>query len=48
LGTTSAAIPATGRKTSVVVADIGDQGQIALASSVKAKVKVEVVGYVKR
>jgi hypothetical protein len=48
LGTTSAAIPATGRKTSVVVADIGDQGQIALASSVKAKVKVEVVGYVER
>jgi hypothetical protein len=31
-----------------VVADIGDQGQVALASSVKAKVLVEIVGYVKR
>jgi hypothetical protein len=48
LGTTSAAIPAVGKKTSVVVADIGDQGQVALASSVKAKVLVEIVGYVKR
>lgn len=48
LGTTSAVIPASGSRTSVVVADIGSEGRIALASSVKAKVKVEVVGYVKR
>lgn len=48
LGTTSAIIPATGKHTSVVVADIGTEGQIAMASSVPARVKVEVVGYVKR
>jgi len=48
LGTTSAPISSTGRRTSVIVADIGEQGQVALASSAKAKVKVEIVGYVKR
>lgn len=48
LGTTSATIPATGKRTSVVVADLGTEGQVAMASSVRAKVTVEVVGYVKR
>lgn len=48
LGTTSAPIPATGKTSSVVVADIGTDGQVALASSVKAKVRVQVIGYVKK
>lgn len=48
LGTTSAGVPATGRRTSVVVADIGRKGRVALVSSVPVKATVEIVGYVKR
>jgi hypothetical protein len=48
LGTRSAVIPAVGRKISVVIADIGKEGQIALAASVPGKVRIEVVGYIKR
>jgi hypothetical protein len=48
LGTRSAPIPSAGRDTSVVIADIGREGLVALASSVPGKVIVEVVGYVKR
>ena len=48
LGTRSAEIPAMGKATTFLVADIGRNGQIAFSSSVKAKVRVSVVGYVKR
>ena len=47
LGTASATINPEGRTTSLVVADIGTDGQIALASSVPAKVRVDVVGFVR-
>lgn len=48
LGTTSAVVPATGSKVSVVVADIGRGGQIAMTSSARSRVKVDIVGYVQR
>ncbi len=48
LGTTSAVVPASGAQTSVVVADVGRNGRVALTSSVPTKAKVEVVGYVSR
>ncbi len=48
LGTTSALVPAAGEQTSVVVADIGRKGRVALTSSVPTRATVEVVGYVKR
>lgn len=47
-GTTSAVVPAEGETSSVIVAEIGDDGLIALASSAKAKVRVQIIGYVGR
>lgn len=47
LGTTSAPINAEGKTSSIIVSDIGTDGQIALASSVDAKVRVDVVGFVR-
>jgi len=47
-GTTSALIPAEGRHTSLLVADIGDKGLIALAASAKTKATVKIVGYIRR
>lgn len=47
LGTTSAVIAPKGRTTSIVAADIGDDGLIALAASVPTKATVEVIGYVR-
>jgi hypothetical protein len=41
-------VPAAGEQTSVVVADIGRKGRVALTSSVPTRATVEVVGYVKR
>ncbi len=46
LGTASASVPESGRRSSIIAADIGVDGQIALASSVRGKVLVEVIGYV--
>lgn len=48
LGTESAPIEAQGKRTSIVSADIGTDGAIALASSVAAKVTVEIIGYVRK
>ena len=47
-GSTSAAIPVEGKQSSLIVADIGDDGLVALASSVKTRAIVKIVGYVKR
>jgi len=47
-GTTSAPIPAEGKHSSLLVADIGDKGLVALASSAKTKANVKIVGYVRR
>ena len=45
-GTASAPIASKGKQTSLVVADVGDKGLIALAASSRTKVKVQIVGYV--
>ena len=47
-GATSAPVPVEGTTSSVIVAEIGDDGLIALASSARAKIRVQIVGYVGR
>lgn len=46
-GTTSAAIPEAGSQSTLLVAEIGDRGLIALASSAKTRANVQIVGYVR-
>ncbi len=46
LGTASATVPEVGVRSSIIAADLGTEGQIALASSVRGRVLVEVIGYV--
>jgi hypothetical protein len=48
LGTASAPVPESGERSSIIAADIGADGRIALATSVRGKVLVEVIGYVRR
>jgi hypothetical protein len=48
LGTESAVVQEKGTRSSIVSADIGTDGAIAIASSVPAKVTVEIVGYVRK
>ena len=47
-GTRSAYVAAEGATVSIVVAEVGDEGQIALASSVPTKAIVQVIGYIQR
>ena len=47
-GSRSATVTAKGKRTSIVVADVGDKGLIALASNVRTKVWIKVVGYIRR
>ena len=47
-GTRSAYIAADGATVSIVVAEVGDEGQIALASSAPTKAIVQVIGYIRR
>ena len=46
LGTTSAVVPKTGTRSSIIAADIGTDGKVALTSTVRRKVLVEIIGYV--
>ncbi len=48
LGTRAAPIPARGTVTSLIVSDLGRDGRIALMSSVRATVDVDILGYVGR
>ncbi|MGA0208498.1 MAG: hypothetical protein ACO3LZ_01120 [Candidatus Nanopelagicales bacterium] len=45
-GATSAGIPIEGKSSTLLVAEIGDEGLIALASSTKTRANVKIVGYV--
>lgn len=47
-GTRSAPVAEAGKSVSIVVAEVGDKGMIALASSVATKAKVDVIGYIRR
>ena len=47
-GSRSATVTAKGKTTSIVVAEVGDEGLVALASNVPTKVRVKVVGYIRR
>lgn len=47
-GTRSAPVPVEGKHSTLLVADIGDKGLIALASSAKTKANVTIVGYIRR
>ncbi|MCF8539658.1 MAG: hypothetical protein K9G12_05205, partial [Candidatus Nanopelagicales bacterium] len=47
-GTRSAYVGADGKNVSIVVAEVGDKGLIALASSVPTKATVQVIGYIRR
>ncbi len=47
LGTRSGIIPKKGKRSTIIVADIGDEGLIALASDAATKATVEIVGYVR-
>lgn len=47
-GTRSAVVPASGKDVSIVVAEVGDKGLIALASSVPTRARVQVIGYIRR
>lgn len=47
-GSRSATVTAKGRTTSIVVAEVGDKGLVALASNVPAKAWVSVIGFIKR
>jgi hypothetical protein len=46
-GATSAAVPVDGKTSTLLVAEIGDKGLIALASSAKTRANVKIVGYVR-
>ncbi len=46
-GATSAAVPVDGKNSTLLVAEVGDKGLIALASSAKTKANVKIVGYVR-
>ncbi|HEV8024431.1 MAG TPA: hypothetical protein VGP37_06070, partial [Candidatus Nanopelagicales bacterium] len=48
IGSTSAPVPVDGKHSSLVVADIGEKGLVALASSAKTRANVKIVGYVRR
>lgn len=48
LGTRAATIPARGSATSLLVSDVGRDGRVALMSSVRATVDVDILGYVGR
>lgn len=47
-GTRSAYVGADGKNVSIVVAEVGDNGQVALASSVPTKATIQVIGYIRR
>ncbi len=47
-GSRSATVTAAGKTTSIVVAEVGDKGLVALTSSVPTKVWVKVIGFVRR
>lgn len=47
-GSTSAAVPTDGKQSTLLVADIGAEGLIALSSSAKTRANVKIVGYVTR
>jgi len=47
-GSRSATVTAKGKTSSIIVAEVGDEGLVALASNVPTKVRVKVVGYVRR
>jgi len=47
-GSRSATITSKGKTTSIVVAEVGDKGLVALASNVPTKAWVTVIGYIKR
>ena len=47
-GTRSAPVAESGKTVSIVVAEVGDKGMIALASSVPTKARVDVIGYIRR
>ena len=41
-------VKSSGRNPPIVVAEVGDEGLVALASNVPTKVRVKVVGYIRR
>jgi len=47
-GSRSATVTSKGKTTSIVVAEVGDKGLVALASNVPTKARVSVIGYIKR
>ena len=47
-GSRSATVTSQGKTTSIVVAEVGDKGLVALASNVPTKAWVSVIGYIKR
>ncbi len=47
-GSRSATVTAAGKTTSIVVAEVGDKGLVALTSSVPTKVWVKVIGFIRR
>ncbi len=47
-GSRSATVTASGKTTSIVVAEVGDKGLVALTSSVPTKVWVKVIGFIER
>jgi len=47
-GSRSATVAASGKTTSIVVAEVGDKGLIALVSNVPTKAKVRVIGFIRR
>ncbi len=47
-GSRSATVTAAGKTTSIVVAEVGDKGLVALTSSVPTKAWVKVIGFIRR
>jgi hypothetical protein len=45
-GATSAGIPTEGKSSTLLVAEIGEEGLIALASSTKTRANIKIVGYI--
>jgi hypothetical protein len=47
-GTRSVVVPESGKSVSIVVAEVGSGGQIAIASSVLTRARIDVIGFIRR
>jgi len=47
-GTRSVVVPESGKSVSIVVAEVGSGGQIAISSSVLTRARIDIIGFIRR